>query len=337
MAKSKSKSRSKSSKPSPAQQFAIRVGLWIAVLGMLFLAAGMAGRNVWRRLTHHPAFVAHPATDFEVAQWPEWVREDAMRAELSRAISERTPEAVSLFHPHGPAPDNLPEELAATSVPNMVRDALLDCPWLAGVNAVRKRLPDGLLLDVAFRKPAGVVSWLGERHLVDADGHWLKPEGVLFTLPAEYAGDTVPLIREDLLSVRPDVMEANPASELWPAARLAVGARLHLFFLEEAAYDWLPLREINVTWVERRAGQTILANGLTQPQVTLVTEGGTEVQWGKSSAYSEIPGITELPPRDTDLEKLRRLKALGAREPGLLMRPGVVDVRTRAAAVRPAP
>jgi hypothetical protein len=105
-----------------------------------------------------------------------------------------------------------------------------------------------------------------------------------------------------------------------------VGARLHLFLLEQDVYDEVNVSRIDVTWVARNAGNTYVG-GLPQAEVTLYTTEGLEIRWGKTDAYEDIQGIQEPPARDTDLHKLRRLRTIIEKYPEFPYLDDPVDLR----------
>jgi hypothetical protein len=192
---------------------------------------------------------------------------------------------------------------------------------------VSRKLPDGFVLDVRFRKPAGVVAWLGHRYLVDRNGHYLGPQDDLFRMPPEHGGPDAPVIYDEQIKVHArGVMERNPFDPRWPAPRLAVGARLHLFLLEHGVYDEINVSRIDVTWVDRNAGNTYVG-GRPQAEVTLYTEEGLEIRWGKTSAYDSIEAISEPPARDTDERKLQRLYTIMERHAQFPYLDAPVDLR----------
>jgi hypothetical protein len=321
------KSKKKKSGKSAARALLVRALLWTGVLALLATALWLGGETVWSRVAAHERFAVHPARDFVVVDMPRWVQRRAMRAELARVIAPETPEAASIFYPAGPASDQNTPAPADASLAKLTARALQQCPWLARVDRVSVQLPDRVRLQVQFRKPAGIVSCLGKRYLVDRNGQYLGREGRFFNMPAEHGGNGAPIIVEKKLGIRSsEVMELDPFDPRWPAHRLAVGARLHLFLLNSGIYSEVNISRINVTWVDRDAGNTYVG-GLPQAAVTLKTAEGLDIRWGKTSAYDHIPGISEPPARDSDTHKLRRLRTIMDKYPAFPYLDGPVDLR----------
>jgi hypothetical protein len=324
MAKSKKKSKKSA---GPLNTTTVRLLLWALVLGLFGTALWLAGGTAWSRVAAREEFLVRPARDFDLTEWPAWVQRGAMRAELAGYIAEHTPPLASIFYPAGPAYVGNDPAPPPRSLPEMVAESLQNCPWISAVHGVSRELPDRLRLDVQFREPAGIVSWLGRSFLVDIDGQYLGADGDLFVMPAAHRGRNAPIIMDRRMDLRShDIMAQNPFDPRWPAARLAVGARLHLFLQQHGAYDEVNVARIDVTWVGRNAGNTYVG-GRPQAEVTLYTREGLEIRWGRTSAYDSITGIDEPPSRDPDELKLQRLRTIVAKHPEFPQLDAPVDLR----------
>ena len=323
--KSRTNPRAGDGRPaSAAQVFAIRMALWVVVLALFGMAAYSGAGAAWEAVVGHPDFAVELARDVELPPMPDWVQAEPMRALLRDRLASVPGYVSVLGAPSIPGRASGQEETLST--PRVVHDLLADVPWIEEVRSVRKRLPNSLVVDATFRRPAGVALWHGRRHLIDGTGRWLGSEGELFRLPAGWDPARTPVIEDRSLQAAP--LPGEP----WGNPRLHVGARLNEFLQAGGLYEQLHVRRIDVTWVGAGAGN-LVEGGTTMPEITLVTANGIPVKWGKSDFYAEVEGLVVSPTEHTDADKLGRLLNIVRNNP-LLSGCLYVDLRFRPTAIR---
>ncbi len=262
---------------------AVRLITGLGVAALVAVAGWMGTARAWEAVTGRAEFRLDLYA-LTLNDCPGWVNCERMREELLSQLCS-LPQGVSLFDPR----------VAAAAHERLGRS-----PWLLGVREVARALPNRLLVTATYRKPAGVVEWRGDHYLVDKEGHWLP--GDVFLRPAEWEGVPGPVIVDRLLRRGP------PKGREWGAPRLAVGARLTEFLRREGLFAQLNVVSIDVTGVARHT---------VEPEITLVTAGGTVVKWGRSSVYDEVDSLRSPAAIMPDSEKLAMLRSKIVERPGL--------------------
>ena len=277
------RSRSRSSVASAMRRVPVRPLVWAVVALLATGSVCLAARSVWLGLTHRPEFTVRTMA-LELQDCPEWVNGPELSREL-RGDLRTVPRNQSVFD---------------AGLAHAVARALGRSPWVLEVQAVKRRLPNGLEVSATFRRPAGLVRTGGRLYMVDADGHWLRDD--LFRRPAEWDAEPPPHIIDNLLSTPP------LPGERWDGPRLAAGARLCQSLRSSGALAQLQLAAVDVTGVGRAA---------VEPDIVLLTASGTRIKWGQSSVYAHVPGLEEPLWQTPDAEKLAMLKSKLADCPNL--------------------
>jgi cell division septal protein FtsQ len=262
---------------------AVKLLMGFGVTVLIAVAGWMGTARAWEAVTGRPEFRLD-LRELTLNDCPGWVNCERMREELLGQLRS-LPQGASV----------LDRRIASAAHERLGRSA-----WLLGVLEVSRALPNRLLVTAVYRKPAGVVEWRGGYHLVDQDGHHL-PDGI-FLQPAEWEGGPSPVIVDRLLRGGP------PTGREWDAPRIAVGARLTDFLRREGLLAQLNVVSIDVTGVARHT---------VEPEITLVTAGGTVVKWGRSSVYNEIGALRSPAAITPDSEKLAMLRSKIVERPGL--------------------
>ncbi len=249
----------------------VRPLLWLAVVAALVAASYVAAVTVWDNVVHRPEFRLQLRA-LTLNGYPEWVNAERMTEELRGELGA-LPRDASLFNP----------DVAAA-----VQHELCASPWLVDVREVRRVMPNRLQVSPVYRRPAGLVRWNGHKYLVDREGVWLPDE--LFSPPASWARVTTPLIVDRLLQ------ESPPMGRPWAGPRMAVGAALTEFLRTGGLLEKLELATVDVTGVGRPTAE---------PDIVLTTAGGTDIKWGASSLYAEVPDLEPPPSLIPDALKLQ--------------------------------
>jgi len=262
---------SKSPRPVPLW---VRVCAWVGVLAALAASVALAAGRLWHHLEGRPEF-ALDSSSLQISYAEDCINESAMLDEVRSWLSA-LPTPVSLFR----------KDLA-----QRVERRLNECPWVLKVEAVQRRFPDRLFVQLEFRQPAAIVSFKGQNYLVDPEGYWLPAE--LYRLPEHWNVQRMPrIVDEGLLS--------PPApGERWGWPRIAVGAYLTEFLRQKGLFDVLPVSIIDVSRV---------GSGGTEAEIVLMCSNGALVRWGTADCYALIPDLSPPPPRAVpDTEKLAKL------------------------------
>ena len=266
-------SRNKSSKPAsrlPAPL--VRALVWLVLAGLVTAAGYVGATTAWAALASSPQFQLD-LQSFALGDHPSWVKGEEMSRELAGTLTA-LPDGASVFD---------------RGVVEAVHRQLGSSPWLVQVSGVQRRLPNVLLIQATFRRPAGLAIWDGSRYMVDKDGCPL-PER-LFNPPLEWLGKPIPSIVDRSLKVPP------PLGRAWDKPRMAVGAQFSEYLRRSGLYDRLSLATIDVTNVGR---------GSAEPDIVLTTTGGAQIKWGASSVYPNV-GLSEATFLIPDAEKLQVL------------------------------
>ena len=266
----------------------VRVGLWIAVGGLVAAAICLGSARVWRAVEGGGRFRLSVSA-LALSDCPPCIRAEAMTEELRSELS------AILENSSGRNPSVFTRDLAAK-----VAHELTASPWVVRVAKVSRALPDRLLAEVTFRRPAAVVEFGGARYLVDRDGYALPD--ALYSTPPQWNKATIPLVVDRRLRAAPTRGRA------WGMPRLAVGARLCRFLRDKGLFQQLDVREIDVTNVGTRGAE---------PDIVLVCNDNVKVKWGLSEVYKGIGGLRYVPPSNSDAKKLAMLLQQLARFPGL--------------------
>jgi len=253
----------------------LRVACWVGVIVALVLALALGSVRAWGAICARPEFRVAPS-EISRTSCPSFVRSAAMLKEMKAQLSFE-PSGLSIFK----------RDLAYR-----VQQELRAVPWVLDVRRVARRLPNKLVLDIIFRKPAGVVEMDGGRYLVCMDGFWLP--GELYAPPPEWAKEDTPVIYDQRLHGKP------PWGRSWDGPSIKVGARLTQFLREGGLFKRLNLQCIDVSNVGRPDAET---------QIVLRTETGVVIRWGNADSYKGIKGLRWSPLSRTDSQKLRMLLA----------------------------
>jgi hypothetical protein len=281
------RARSKNSRPARLPRGPlVRVLAYTLLIALLAGAGYVGARSAWAAVVARPQFRLDLQA-FTLGDSPQWVNADAMSRQLRLQLAP-IPAGVSVFQ---------------RDLTGAVYQQLSGCPYLLRVQAVERRLPNTLLVEASFRKPAGVAIWGNGHYMLDEDGVPLPEK--LFNPPAEWLGRPLPVIEDKLLSQPP------PVGRVWGWPRLAVGARLCEYLRQAGLFERLPVTSIDVTGVGRQSRGSADA-----PDIILTTAGGAQVKWGASSVYTQV-GMEEPAFLIPDAEKLQVLLAKLADYPNL--------------------
>lgn len=270
--------------------FKLRLHVVIALVVVGLLGWGMNG--VWQRVApsiiHRPPYLL-TAQRITVTPPPEWITAD-VRAEVIRNTG-------------------LDGRLSTLddSFMSVIEDAFVLHPWVTSVEKIKKLAPDGVHVEVTYRKPIAVVEMSSPQGmvLVPVDHHAVH-------LPP----DDVPEVYKRYLPRIQNVVERPPVGQRWDDPRV-IGAADLAFRLSDV-WEQLSLVDILPS---------------TRPEILeehryyvydLMTRGGTRIVWGAAPAQA--------PPGEDDFNaKLERLRACVAEVGPLntVRSPAVVDVRNQ--------
>lgn len=266
----------------------LRVVIALVVVGLL--GWGMTG--VWQRVApsiiHRPPYLL-TSQRITVSPPPEWTS-----ADVSAEVIRNT---------------GLDGRLSTLddSFMSVVEDAFVLHPWIASVEKIKKLYPDGVHVEVTYRKPVAVVE------MSSPQGMLLVPvDHQAVHLPAK----DVPEVYKRYLPRIQNVVDRPPVGQRWDDPRVAGAADLAARLAE--VWEQLSLVDILPS---------------TRPEILdehryyvydLMTRGGTRVVWGAAPAQS--------PPGEDDFTaKLARLRNCVADIGPLdsVRSPAVVDVRNQ--------
>lgn len=278
-------------RPAIVDALGRRRGKALVVLGVVGLL-GWSAQAVWRKTA--PVVAARerylvPAERITLTEPPAWVVANVREQVIHSAGLDRR---LSILEP---------------SFAETVKNAFTLHPWIKSVDRVEKRVPAGVHLEVAYRKPVAVIETpFGEsRLLLPVDDRGVH-------LPA----DDVPLIRRQYLPRITGIVGQPPAGQRWEDPRVAgaveIAARLG------DVWEALHLQEITPS-----TRPEVSASGSQQYFVyELVARGGTRIQWGPAP-QARVPGD------DAFAVKLQRLNECVKQYGPLdsIDSPGTVNVR----------
>ncbi len=266
----------------------LRVIIVLVVVGLL----GWGMNGVWNRVApsiiHRPPYLLS-AQRITVSPPPEWITAD-VRAEVIRNTG-------------------LDGRLSTLddSFMSVVEDGFVLHPWIAKVERISKLYPDGVHVEVTYRKPVAVVEMS-------------SPQGMLL-VPVDHQAvhlppDDVPEVHRRYLPRIQNVVERPPVGQRWDDPRVTGAAELAV----RLADDWEKLSLVDIL-------------PSTRPEILdqhryyvydLMTRGGTRIVWGAAPAQA--------PPGEDNFEaKLERLRSCVAELGPLdtVRSPAVVDVRNQ--------
>lgn len=257
-------------RPAIVDALGRRRGKALVVIGVVGLL-GWGAQAAWRKTA--PIVAARerylvPADRITLTEPPAWIVADVREQVVRSAGLDRR---LSILDPH---------------FPETVKNAFALHPWIKAVNRVEKRIPAGVYLDVAYRKPVAVIeSPAGDtRVLLPVDDGGVH-------LPAE----DVPLIRRQYLPRITGIVGQPPVGQRWEDGRVSgaveIAARLG------DVWEVLHLQEITPS-----TRTEVSPSGSQEYFVyELVARGGTRIQWGPAP-QARVPGD------DAFAVKLQRLQ-----------------------------
>ena len=198
------------------------------------------------------------------------------------------------------------------SFAQVIEDTFVLHPWVQSVERISKRYPQGVHVELTYRRPAAVVEMSGR-------------EGVLF-VPIDKHGvhlppNDVPELRKRYLPRIGGIVGRPPLGQEWPDPRVIGAAEL----AEKLRDVWEPLCLVDIL----PSARPEIRDDYRFFVYDLITRGGTRVVWGAAPSTA--------PPREDPFDaKLARLQSC-VRQHGPLdsvRGPAIVDVR-RALAVTP--
>ena len=294
MAPSKSKRKTSAKKaPSAAggriRQLVLpraRVLVALFVVGLL----GWGMHSLWRQVA--PEVVGRDrhllrAERITITAIPEWITAD-IRSEVVRdsGLGGRL-------------------SLLDEAFPQVIEDAFKLHPWVESVERITKNFPQGVQVDLKYRRPVAVVELAG-------------PEGVQF-VPIDKHGvhlptDDVPELRKRYLPRIGGIVGRPPVGQAWPDPRVLGAAELAYALRDE----WEPLCLVDVL----PSARPEIRDDHRYFVYDLITRGGTRVVWGAAPSAG--------PPGEDGFEaKLKRLRnCVDVHGPLDSVRgPAIVDVR----------
>ena len=250
-----------------------RITMWTLVLGLLATGAGLGAYRLWENVRSRPEFMVD-ASALTFRHAAPYVKRDEMLTELHWQLGD-LPSPISIF---------------TQGLPARIAGKLKECPWVQTVHSVERQLPNTLMAEITFRKPAGLVSYDGGTYIVDKDGYWLPQR--LYRIPDQWTPQNTPLITHSDLTSGP--VPGKP----WAGRALAAGARLCAFLRDQDALNNLPIKTIDVTEVGPPSDDR---------EIVLNTRNGTDVLWGSGDFYESLAGLEQEPGGTTDEQKLQKL------------------------------
>ena len=191
------------------------------------------------------------------------------------------------------------------SFAQVIEDAFALHPWIESINRITKRYPQGVHVDVSFRRPVAVVEMSGSESVlfvpIDKQGVHLPPADV-------------PELRKRYLPRIGGIVGRPPVGQVWPDPRVTGAAEL----AEKLRDAWEPLCLVDIL----PSARPEIRDGSRFFVYDLITRGGTRVVWG--AAPSSAPAKED--PFDA---KLLRLQNCVEKHGPLdsVRGPAIVDVR----------
>ena len=276
-------------RPAISNALARRRGKAIAVLAVVGLLA-VGAQIVWKQAAPIVAGRERylvPAERITVTAPPEWIIADVRQQVIHAAGLDGR---LSILDP---------------AFIDTVQNAFTLHPWILRIERIEKKVPPGVHLDVAYRRPVAVIEApVGENRLL---------------LPVDWNGihlptDDVPLIRRQYLPRIMGIAGHPPVGQRWEDPRVAGAVEIATKL--ETVWEALHLMEITPS---------------TRPEISgsqqyfvyeLVARGGTRIQWGPAP-QARVPGD------DAFALKLERLNECVKQYGPLdsIEAPGTVNVR----------
>lgn len=194
----------------------------------------------------------------------------------------------------------------------VIEDAFELHPWVQSVERISKNYPQGVHVEVIYRRPVAVVEMSGHAGVlfvpIDKQGVHLPPQDV-------------PEMRKRYLPRIGGIVGRPPVGQVWPDPRVIGAAEL----AEKLRDQWEPLCLVDIL----PSARPEIRDGSRFFVFDLITRGGTRVVWGAA------PGTA--PPKEDPFDaKLSRLQNCVEQHGPLdsVRGPAIVDVR-RALAITP--
>lgn len=276
----------------------ISPGLILGVLVVVVFGGGVY--TLWRWIGHKieadDSYLVTPEK-IEISRQPDWICSDVKTDVAKAALAQ-------------------PQDLRDRDLTvRMAREFTLN-PWVASVRRVSKAYPEGVTVDLQYRKPVAIVQVLSAEGtpsvlLVDANGVLLPtkecPKEKVMALPRIYVGDTWP---------------SGAAGSPWGDKRVHAGTTI----AAELSEHWKKLGLRRIQLAEDDTGGV----AFDEPSFELITQKGVRVLWGHR------PGA-EVGREPASAVKIRRLldfvEKQGPLDPpedngaGMVSPPRIVDLR----------
>ncbi len=191
------------------------------------------------------------------------------------------------------------------SFAQVVEDAFALHPWVESVERISKQYPQGVHVELTYRRPVAVVEMSGHGSVLFVP---IDCQGV--HLPS---GD-VPELRKRYLPRVGGIVGRPPVGQTWPDPRVIGAAEL----AEKLREQWEPLCLVDIL----PSARPEIRDGSRFFVYDLITRGGTRVVWGAA------PGAA--PPKEDPFDaKLARLQNCVEQHGPLdsVRGPAIVDVR----------
>jgi hypothetical protein len=187
----------------------------------------------------------------------------------------------------------------------VIEDAFVLHPWVSSVERITKQYPQGVHVELTYRRPVAVVEMSGR-------------EGVLF-VPIDRHGvhlppGDVPELRKRYMPRIGGIVGRPPVGQAWPDPRVIGAAEL----AEKLREQWEPLCLVDIL----PSARPEIRDGSRFFVYDLITRGGTRVVWGAA------PGTA--PPKEDPFDaKLTRLQDCVEKHGPVdsVRGPAIVDVR----------
>lgn len=294
MARTKSKRKSSGKRTPPAaggrrrQMLLPRARVLVALFVVGLLGWGM--HSLWRQVAPEVVgrdrYLLQPER-ITITPLPEWVTAD-VRSEVVRdtGLGGRL-------------------SLLDDAFPQVIEDAFKLHPWVENVERITKNFPQGVQVELTYRRPVAVVELAG-------------PDGVQF-VPIDKRGvhlptDDVPELRKRYLPRVGGIVGRPPVGQVWPDTRVIGAAELAYALRDE----WEPLCLVDIL----PSARPEIRDNNRFFVYDLITRGGTRIVWGAVDSAA-VPG------EDSFEKKLDRLRACVAEHGPLdsVRGPAIVDVR----------
>lgn len=291
MARAKSKRKKSAQYPSAGGRLRLllpraRVLVALIVIGLL----GWGMNSLWQQVSpsviHRDEHLLQ-AERVTITPLPEWIAADVCAEVVRNAGLDNR---LSLLE---------------DSFAQVIEDAFVLHPWVESVERITKNYPQGVHVELTYRRPVAVVEMSG-------------PEGVLY-VPIDKQGvhlppNDVPDLRKRYLPRIGGIVGRPPVGQEWPDPRVLGAAEL----AGQLADVWEPLCLVDIL----PSARPEIREGARFFVYDLITRGGTRIVWGAASS-------TAPPTEDTFEAKLARLQRC-IQEHGPLdtvRGPAIVDVR----------